>query len=34
VPTAVDTFGNVTEWTEMDREIAGHWDDRQWRDHP
>ena len=34
VPTAVDPFGNVTEWVECDREIAGQWDQRQWRDHP
>jgi len=34
VPTAVDAFGNVTAWVECDREIAGQWDQRQWRDHP
>jgi hypothetical protein len=34
VPTAVDPFGNVTEWIEVDREIAGQWDDRVWRDRP
>jgi hypothetical protein len=34
VPTAVDAFGNVTEWVQTDPEIAGQWDDRCWRDHP
>ena len=34
VPTAVDACGNVTEWVECDREIAGQWDSRAWRDHP
>jgi hypothetical protein len=33
VPVAVDMLGNVTRWIECDREIAGHWDDRVWRDH-
>jgi hypothetical protein len=34
VPVEVDAFGNVTQWVQVDREIAGHWDERQWRDHP
>jgi hypothetical protein len=34
VPTAVDAFGNLTEWTEMDPEVAGQWDSRVWRDYP
>ena len=34
VPAAVDPFGNVTRWIDVDREIAGHWDDRVWRDYP
>ena len=33
VPVDVDAFGNVVRWLEVDREIAGHWDDRVWRDH-
>jgi hypothetical protein len=34
VPLDVDAFGNVTRWLDVDREIAGHWDSRQWRDFP
>ena len=34
VPVSVDPFGNVTEWIEVDREIAGQWNDGVWRDHP
>ena len=34
VPVATDPFGNVTEWVEVDREIAGQWDSRVWRDSP
>jgi hypothetical protein len=34
VPVDVDAFGNVTRWIDVDREIAGHWDDRVWRDYP
>jgi hypothetical protein len=34
VPTEVDPFGNVVAWVAVDREIAGHWDERVWRDHP
>ena len=34
VPVEVDMLGNVTRWIECDREIAGHWDSRVWRDYP
>ena len=34
VPVSVDPFGNVTEWVEVDREVAGMWDERVWRDRP
>jgi hypothetical protein len=34
VPIAVDEFGNVTQWADMDPEIAGHWDSRGWREYP
>jgi len=34
VPVDVDMLGNVTRWIDVDREIAGHWDERQWRVHP
>ena len=30
----VDAFGNVTQWVMADRDIAGQWDQRQWRDSP
>ena len=34
VPTAVDMFGNPTEFVEADAEVAGQWDERHWRPHP
>ena len=34
VPVDVDMLGNVTRWIDVDREIAGQWDDRCWRDYP
>ena len=30
VPTAVDPFGNVTEWIDCDPDVAGMWDQRCW----
>ena len=34
VPTAVDLFGNPTEYVEADPEVAGQWDSRRWRTTP
>jgi hypothetical protein len=34
VPTAYDPFGNPTEFIEVDREVAGQWDQTQWHDSP
>ena len=34
VPVSVDPFGKPDGCIEADPEIAGQWDQRQWRPHP
>ena len=34
IPISFDSFGNPTEFIEVDSEIAGQWDQTRWRDRP